>query len=61
MRGQNLLRTECSLLSFRILAISIFTTHSAFNSMTIKPPWKNRSLKWLLKYFKIKLCLKSFP
>ena len=53
MRAQNLLRTECSLLSSRILAISIFTTHSAFNSMMIKPPWKNRSLRWHPKYFKI--------
>ena len=45
MRGQNLLRTGCSLLSYRILSISIFTTRNEFNSMMIKPHWKNRGLK----------------
>ena len=59
-KGQNLLRTGCSLLSCRILAISIFTTHNAFNLMTIKPHWKNRGLKWHPKYFKISRGLKSF-
>ena len=60
MRAQHLFRTECSLLSFKILAISIFRIHSASNSMTIRPPWKNRSLKWHLKYFKISRDLNSF-
>ena len=60
MRGQNLLRTGYSLHNYRILAISIFTTHNASNSMTIKLHWKNRGLKWHPKYFKISLGLKLF-